>query len=42
MLSGKPENWDARYMIPPMLKLIQELHEEVETLKTKVSQLEDK
>ena len=27
------ENWDARYLIPPMLKLIQEQHEEIEKLK---------
>ena len=24
---GMPENWDARYIIPPMLSLIQEQHE---------------
>ena len=30
---GMPENWDARYIIPPMLSLIQEQHEEIEQLK---------
>lgn len=30
---GMPENWDARYIIPPMLSLIQEKHEEIEQLK---------
>ena len=31
---GMPENWDARYIIPPMLVLIQEQHEEIEQLKS--------
>ena len=30
---GMPENWDARYIIPPMLSLIQEHHWEIESLK---------
>lgn len=30
---GMPENWDARYIIPPMLSLIQEQHEDIEQLK---------
>ena len=30
---GMPENWDARYIIPPMLALIQEQHGEIEQLK---------
>ena len=30
---GMPENWDARYIIPPMLVLIQEQHGEIEQLK---------
>ena len=30
---GMPENWDARYIIPPMLSLIQEQHLEIESLK---------
>lgn len=30
---GMPENWDARYIIPPMLALIQEQHREIEQLK---------
>ncbi len=30
---GMPENWDARYIIPPMLALIQEQHLEIESLK---------
>ena len=29
-----PENWDARYIIPPMLALIQEQHVEIEQLKS--------
>ena len=31
---GMPENWDARYIIPPMLALIQEQHGEIEQLKS--------
>lgn len=38
---GLPENWQERYMIPPMLKLIQEQHEEIEKLKERVSVLEN-
>lgn len=30
---GMPENWDARYIIPPMLSLIQEQNLEIESLK---------
>ena len=30
---GMPENWDARYIIPPMLSLIQEQQHEIESLK---------
>lgn len=28
-----PENWNFRYIVPPMLKLVQEQHEEIEELK---------
>ena len=31
---GVPENWDIRYVIPPMLALIQEQHQEIEQLKS--------
>ena len=31
--NGEPENWNERYVIPPMLALIQEQHEEIESLK---------
>lgn len=31
---GMPENWDARYIIPPMLALIQEQNGEIEQLKS--------
>lgn len=30
---GAPENWDIRYVIPPMLSLIQKQHQEIESLK---------
>ena len=31
---GMPENWDIRYIVPPMLSLIQEQHKEIEQLKS--------
>lgn len=34
-----PENWDERYIIPPMLKLIQEQHEAIEILKEEIQKL---
>ena len=34
-----PENWDERYIIPPMLKLIQEQHEDIEKLKEEIQKL---
>lgn len=33
----KEWSWNAQYLIPPMLKLIQDLHKEIEQLKGKVS-----
>lgn len=33
------ENWNYRYMIPPMLALIQEQHKEIQDLKAEVSEL---
>lgn len=33
------ENWDERYIIPPMLALIQNQHKEIETLKQEVNEL---
>lgn len=33
------ENWDERYIIPPMLALIQNQHKEIETLKQEVDEL---
>lgn len=36
---GTPQDWNVRYIVPPMLRLIQELHEEVEQLKSELSQL---
>lgn len=37
---GSVENWDERRIIPGMLKLIQEQHEEIESLKDRVDRLE--
>lgn len=39
---GRPEDWNHRFILPPMLKLIQEQHQEIEELKTKISILEEK
>lgn len=36
-----PENWNVRYMIPPMLKLIQEQHEKIEELENRIKILEE-
>ena len=35
-----PEDWDERYMLPAMLKLIQDQHKEIEELKARVETLE--
>ncbi len=37
--TGEPRNWEMRYIIPPMLALIQEQHKEIEELKKKVEAL---
>ncbi len=39
---GECEAWQAQYIIPPMLKLIQEQHEEIEQLKKEVTELKNK
>lgn len=38
--TGEINNWLERYMIPPMLALIQEQHNEIETLKSQILNLE--
>ena len=38
--SGDIESWDERRIIPPMLSLIQEQHEQIEALTERVNQLE--
>ena len=37
---GQIENWDERRIIPGMLKLIQEQHDEIEDLKARIEKLE--
>ena len=37
--NGEVEDWNYRYLIPPMLKLIQEQHEEIEELKTNMESI---
>lgn len=39
---GRPEDWNHRFILPPMLKLIQEQHQEIEELKAKITILEEK
>lgn len=36
---GQVENWNERYMIPAMLKLIQEQHTEIEQMKKEIEEL---
>ena len=38
----RPEDWNIRYVVPPMLALIQEQHQEIEELKERISILEEK
>lgn len=38
----KDWSWNAQYLIPPMLKLIQDQHKEIEKLKIKIERLESK
>ena len=40
--TGEPRNWEMRYMIPPMLALIQQQKKEIDILKEKVNALEQK
>ena len=34
---NKPENWNIRFMVPAMLKLIQDQNKEIETLKEQIN-----
>lgn len=38
--TGKPRNWEMRYIIPPMLALIQEHKKEIDALKERIDILE--
>jgi len=40
--NGDPENWNFRYIIPPMLKLIQDQHKEIEQLKEQLASQSEK
>lgn len=37
--NGEPETWNERYIIPPMLKLIQEQHQEIQELRSEIIEL---
>lgn len=37
----RPDSWSQKYMIPPMLYLIQEQHKEIESLKQEVADLKE-
>ena len=39
--TGKPRNWEMRYIIPPMLALIQEHKKEIDALKERIDVLEN-
>ena len=39
---GTVEDWNIRFMLPPMSKLIQEQHDEINTLKTSLTTLQGK
>ena len=39
---GTVEDWNIRFMLPPMLKLIQEQHDEINTLKASLTTLQGK
>ena len=39
---GNPENWDVRYIVPPMLALIQEQYKEIELLKQENNEIKDR
>lgn len=39
---GSVESWNEKYMIPAMLKLIQDQHEEIQSLKNEVNTLKNK
>ena len=36
---GDVEDWSERYLIPPMLKLIQMQHEEIEAIKAELKEI---
>lgn len=38
---NRPDNWNPRYIIPPMIALIQEQHTKIENLEQTVKQLQD-
>ena len=38
---GTVEDWNHRFLMPAMLKLIQEQHEEIETLKSQITELRE-
>lgn len=40
--NGKAENWDGRYLIPPMLKLIQDQKHKIDELEERIEALERK
>ena len=41
-IDNEVENWDVRYIVPPMLSLVREQHEEIEKLKEEIKKLENK
>lgn len=41
-INGNVRDWNHRFLIPPMLKLIQDQHKEIELLKEQVAQLQER
>ena len=39
--NNEPFQWNSQYIIPPMLKLIQNQHDDIEQLKLKIKELEN-
>lgn len=35
------DDWEVRYIVPPMLKLIQDQHQEIETLKAEIAEIKE-
>lgn len=39
--TGEPQNWEMRYLLPPMLALIQEQKKEIDGLKQEIAAIKE-